>query len=154
MLLPCYSNASSLKHESTMVQIDAFERDLANLFKDIGRYPSSTEGLISLTNKPHLVSSWKGPYINKPTVPLDHWGNEYRYLFPSKYGDKNFDLYSYGKNKVDDHGQADDITNWKNISAKHYYPVRWAMQFALYLIAITALFFCLWKIASRFMRGI
>jgi general secretion pathway protein G len=149
-LMPNCSYATSLKHELTLVQIEAFEEEIASFKKDVGRYPTSTEGLDILIENPDRINSWKGPYINKAMIPLDHWGNKYQYIFPAKYGNKEYDLYSFGKDKVDDHGQNDDITNWEKISIKHYYPARWKMQIILFCIVCIVLFFLVWKLSLRF----
>lgn len=50
-----------------------------NKFKlDIGRYPTSDEGLSALVAPPLNVSGkWKGPYLDE--IPLDPWGSAYVY---------------------------------------------------------------------------
>ena len=86
------------------VALDAFE-------VDIGRYPTTAEGLKALVDQPSLSrpSSWKGPYINRG-VPNDPWGNQYVYTMPGKHNTEGFDLYSYGPDGQD--GGSDDIDNW------------------------------------------
>ena len=87
--------------------------DFANLntalaaFKiDNGRIPTAAEGLAVLTKSPggDLQKTWHGPYLDK--VPLDQWGNAYRYA-PS--GPATFDLTSAGPDGKFD--TPDDITN-------------------------------------------
>jgi general secretion pathway protein G len=71
---------------------------------DIGRYPANLQVL--LTN-PGGLKNWNGPYIKRR--PLDHWGKEYKYRYPSSHG-KDYDLYSVGPDGTE--GNGDDITNW------------------------------------------
>lgn len=69
---------------------------------DNGKYPSSLQDLIV---NPGGLNNWNGPYIKRK--PIDPWGNEYQYKYPSTHG-KDYDLYSLGPDKVE---SDDDITN-------------------------------------------
>jgi general secretion pathway protein G len=84
------------------VALDAFEID-------IGRYPSSSDGLKALVEKPSDAEGWQQPYI-KRDVPKDPWGNEYVYRYPGQYNEDGYDLYSFGPDRKQ--GGGDDITNW------------------------------------------
>lgn len=67
------------KSKTAAVQIADLDKSL-ELFKlDVGRYPSSDEGLEALVKKPGSVSGWNGPYL-KGGVPSDPWGHPYRYV--------------------------------------------------------------------------
>lgn len=101
-------------------QIEHFVRMLSLYRSDTGAYPTTEEGLIYLREKPNNINNWRGPYINK-IIPLDPWHKPYIYISPAKYGTKEYDLYSFGKNGRNDYGQQDDITNWQPIN-KTYYP--------------------------------
>ncbi|WP_312860695.1 type II secretion system protein GspG [Neoaquamicrobium sediminum] len=50
-----------------------------HLFIDVGRYPTQSEGLRALVEAPSGARSWSGPYLRGGAVPLDPWGQEYRY---------------------------------------------------------------------------
>ncbi|MFW2480046.1 MAG: type II secretion system major pseudopilin GspG, partial [Lentimonas sp.] len=67
---------------------------------DVGNYPSSEEGLQALIKAPAGKDSrWKGPYLKDAAVPLDPWGNPYKYLFPGSKnvnGAKGYDVWSLG----------------------------------------------------------
>ena len=67
------------KSKTAAVQIADIEKAM-ELFKlDVGRFPSSEEGLDALVKKPGSVTSgWSGPYL-KGTLPTDPWGKPYRY---------------------------------------------------------------------------
>lgn len=83
---------------------------------DIGKYPSTEEGLLALYDRPDSISEeiWKGSYLKKRTMPLDPWGKAYIYRYPtergSTYGGEPYDLYSAGPDGQPDTG--DDIRNW------------------------------------------
>ncbi|HEX4157905.1 MAG TPA: type II secretion system major pseudopilin GspG [Rhizomicrobium sp.] len=84
-----------------------------DLFKyDVGRYPTTQEGLEALVNAPEGVENWNGPYIKKTTKLADPWGHPYNYKFPGTHGGE-FDLYSYGAHA--DTAKNDEkppIANW------------------------------------------
>ena len=66
------------KSKTAAVQIADLDKSL-ELFKlDVGRYPSTEEGLEALIKRPGSVIGWSGPYL-KGGVPTDPWGNAYRY---------------------------------------------------------------------------
>jgi general secretion pathway protein G len=81
---------------------------------DVGRYPTTEEGLQALYIKPDAVdaSIWKGPYLKQATMPLDPWGHAYQYAYPSTHttGGEPYDLYSCGPSGVA--GGSDNIGNW------------------------------------------
>jgi general secretion pathway protein G len=91
-------------------QIDALDKALDSYRLDVGRYPTSEEGLQALSVAPSNESNWAGPYLKKG-VPLDPWGRPYIYVQPGTHGD--FDLLSYGKDgKEGGTGEDADITNY------------------------------------------
>lgn len=101
----------SAKSDTARLQIEELSAAL-DLYKlDVGRYPTTQEGLQVLVQAPPGVTRWNGPYLKKKTVPKDPWGNEYRYESPGKHGP--FDLYSYGAdNQEGGDGDNQDIVNW------------------------------------------
>jgi general secretion pathway protein G len=85
------------------VALDAFEID-------VGRYPTTVEGLRALVEKPAADSDgWQQPYMSG-NIPLDRWGNEFQYRCPGQYNPDGYDLYSFGPDGQ--MGGDDDITNW------------------------------------------
>jgi general secretion pathway protein G len=65
--------------KTAAVQIADLDKSL-ELFKlDVGRYPTTEEGLQALMVRPATVGIWSGPYLKGSTVPADPWGNPYRY---------------------------------------------------------------------------
>ena len=66
------------KSKTAGVQIADLDKSL-ELFKlDVGRYPTTEEGLDALVKRPGSVNGWTGPYL-KGGVPSDPWGHPYRY---------------------------------------------------------------------------
>ena len=79
---------------------------------EVGRYPSSDEGLQALVQEPSGAARWNGPYLKKTTVPKDPWGNDYQYRSPGENG--AYDLYSLGAdNAQGGDGENQDIVSWQ-----------------------------------------
>ena len=98
------------KQAAARVQIELLGTALDQLKLDVGRYPTTQEGLQTLQVNPGTVGSWEGPYLKKD-VPRDPWGNAYHYKSPGDHGE--YDLWSYGAdNAPDGTGEAADITSW------------------------------------------
>lgn len=76
-------------------QMEAFEKSLDTYRLDVGRYPTTEEGLQALITAPaSAAGKWNGPYLKKG-VPLDPWGNAYAYRAPGTRGD--YEIVSLGK---------------------------------------------------------
>ncbi len=79
---------------------------------DNGNFPTTEQGLEALASAPSsapVPSNWNGPYLEN--VPLDPWGNVYKYKCPGGSNKATYDLYSMGKDALE--GTDDDIKNWK-----------------------------------------
>lgn len=99
------------KSERTVAkaQIDALEKALDTFRIDVGRYPSTEEGLAALAKKPGSVTGWNGPYLKKD-VPMDPWGHPYQFRSPG--ATTEMELVSYGKDgQPGGTGENADITN-------------------------------------------
>jgi general secretion pathway protein G len=91
-------------------QIDSLGKSLDQFRLDTGHYPTSEEGLVSLTTRPANEPKWDGPYLSK-AVPMDPWGSAYIYKFPGEHGE--YDLISNGKDgQPGGVGEAADVTSW------------------------------------------
>ena len=78
------------KSKTASVQIADLDKSL-ELFKlDVGRYPTTEEGLDALMKRPGSVNGWNGPYL-KGELPKDPGGNAYRYANP---GNGSFVLFN------------------------------------------------------------
>ena len=100
------------KVKAARAQIELLSTSLDTYRLDVGRYPTSEEGLDALLRKPGSVDKWDGPYLKKD-VPLDPWGKAYVYKSPGDHGG-SFDLLSYGADGVSGgEGDNHDIASWE-----------------------------------------
>jgi general secretion pathway protein G len=94
----------------TRAQIEAFEKSLDTFRLDVGRYPTTEEGLNALmTAPPTAVAKWNGPYLKKG-VPADPWGHAYQYRAPGTKAE--YEIVSMGKDgQPGGAGEAADISS-------------------------------------------
>ncbi len=105
-----FSQIGKSEIKVTKAQIDALEKALDAYRLDVGRYPSTEQGLAALDARPNNEAKWQGPYLKK-AVPADPWGKPYQYRSPGEKGE--FDLFSFGKDgQAGGEGENADITNW------------------------------------------
>lgn len=105
-----FSQIGKSEIKATRAQIDGLGKAIDQFRLDVGRYPSTEEGLASLNTRPANLNKWDGPYLSK-SIPMDPWGNPYVYKSPGDHGD--YDLMSYGKDgRPGGDGEAADISNW------------------------------------------
>lgn len=91
-------------------QVDSLVKALGMFRIDVGRFPTTEEGLDALINKPADAAKWLGPYLEKG-VPTDPWGRPFQYRTPGTKGE--FDIVSYGKDgQPGGTGDAADVTNY------------------------------------------
>ena len=108
-----WDKISKGKQVAAMGQIGLFGTALDAFRLDIGRYPTTEEGLKALREKPSAADNWNGPYLPKE-IPLDPWKNAYVYKCPGEHGD--YDLISYGADKVEGgEGESQDVVSWKDL---------------------------------------
>jgi len=101
-----------------LADIAHLETQLELFCLDMGRYPTTEEGLRALYFPPEADDEgWKGPYVLKPTFE-DPWGNAYVYSSPGLHTDMPYEILSYGKNG-EEGGEGDDadITSWVEAQA-------------------------------------
>jgi len=107
------------KVKATQSQIALYTSTLEAFRLDMGRYPTTDEGLALLVYKPDDAavgaSRWKGPYM--PSIAKDGWGNSFQYKAPGEHGD--YDLWSYGgDNREGGEGYDADILSPGMAAAK------------------------------------
>ncbi|RTL33454.1 MAG: type II secretion system protein GspG [Burkholderiales bacterium] len=96
--------------KAARAQVDALSKALDQYRLDVGRYPSTEQGLAALVLKPADEPRWGGPYLSK-ALPKDPWGNDYQYRSPGDHGD--YDLLSLGRDgRPGGDGEDADITSW------------------------------------------
>ena len=96
------------KDQIAKIQITEIEGAIQLFSFDMGRNPTTAEGLESLVQNPGNNDSWKGPYLAK-ALPKDPWGRPYAYRCPGNNGE--YDVFSFGADGAE--GTEDDICSWK-----------------------------------------
>lgn len=108
-----FGKVGSSKQKAAKAQISLFETALDTYRLDVGRFPTSDQGLEALRKKPSEVDNWDGPYLPKE-IPRDPWGNPYEYRYPGEHGD--YDIISYGADGQPGGEDEDaDVVNWKSL---------------------------------------
>jgi general secretion pathway protein G len=108
-----FGKVSMAKQKTAKAQIELFGTALDAFRLDVGKYPTTEDGLKALREKPSGVEGWQGPYLPKE-IPLDPWNNAYIYKCPGEHGE--YDLISLGLDRVDGgEGENQDIVSWKDV---------------------------------------
>ncbi|RQX88321.1 type II secretion system major pseudopilin GspG [Burkholderia stagnalis] len=90
-----FANVDKSKETTAKAQIDVLSKAVDQLRLDIGRYPTTQEGLGLLMTPPaDGTPGWNGPYLKK-AVPVDPWGTPYQYASPGTHN-IDYDIVSYG----------------------------------------------------------
>jgi general secretion pathway protein G len=84
----------SSRAKTAHIQIESLVTAMELFHIDVGRYPSSTEGLAALVKSPGNITGWNGPYLAKGDVPQDPWGRPYIYQAGHNAG--SFEIKSLG----------------------------------------------------------
>ena len=101
------------RQKAAKAQITLFETALDTYRLDVGRYPTTDQGLEALRTKPDGAERWDGPYLPKE-IPMDPWGHPYEYRSPGEHGP--FDIISHGADgNAGGEEEDQDIVSWKNI---------------------------------------
>jgi general secretion pathway protein G len=106
-----WNKLSKGKQTAAKTQVETFGQALDSFRLDVGRYPTTTEGLNALITDPG-VDKWDGPYLKKGIVPNDPWNRPYQYQSPGAHGD--YDLFSYGLDGTQGgDGENKDVNSWE-----------------------------------------
>jgi len=98
------------KQSAARTQIEMLGQALDSYRLDVGRYPSTSEGLNALITNPG-AQGWDGPYLKKG-VPNDPWQKPYQYQSPGSHGD--YDLLSLGADgAAGGEGENKDVNSWE-----------------------------------------
>lgn len=105
-----FGRVGQSRQAAARVQIELLGAALDQFKLDVGRYPSTQEGIQALQQSPGNAPGWEGPYLKKD-VPRDPWGNPYQYRSPGEHGE--YDLASLGSDgAAGGDGEAADVTSW------------------------------------------
>jgi general secretion pathway protein G len=98
------------KQSAAKAQIELLGQALDQFRLDVGRYPTTPEGLNALAVNPG-ADKWEGPYLKKG-LPADPWDRPYQYQSPGTHGE--YDLWSYGRDgQPGGDGEDKDVTSWE-----------------------------------------
>jgi len=108
-----FGKVSVAKQKASKAQIELFGTALDTFRLDVGRYPTTEEGLKALREKPSGAELWQGPYLPKE-IPVDPWNKPYIYKCPGDHGD--YDLFTYGLDGAEGgEGENQDVVSWKDV---------------------------------------
>ncbi len=99
------SYLSKAKADISRIQLENISTSLDLFRLDMGRYPTTEEGLASLVRQPAAPANWKGPYIGGKEVPDDPWERPYVYARPA--GGGAFTLLTLGADGAEG-GESED----------------------------------------------
>jgi len=106
-----FGKLDNAKVKTAKAQIELISTALDTFHLDVGRYPTTEEGLEVLW-KDNGVKNWNGKYLPKP-LKNDPWGNKYFYKLPGSNGEE-YDLLSFGADgELGGDGQNEDISCWE-----------------------------------------
>ena len=110
LVVPAYlGRERKARSQAARTQIELLGTALDTFRLDIGRYPSSQEGL-NVLQEGRGIPGWDGPYLKKG-VPADPWGRPYLYVSPGEHG--VYDLFTYGADGAPGgDGDARDLASW------------------------------------------
>jgi general secretion pathway protein G len=101
-----FQKVGSAKVKVAGAQIELLSSALDTYRLDVGRYPTTEQGLNALRVEPENIKNWDGPYLAKNT-PLDPWDNHYIYKRPGENGD--YALYTLGRDaEIEGEGEDQD----------------------------------------------
>jgi len=100
-----FSKIGSSQVKVAGAQIELISSALDTYRLDVGRYPSTEQGLAALRKAPSGVKHWDGPYLSK-AIPNDPWENPYHYKVPGK--ENPYALYTLGRDRVEG-GESEDL---------------------------------------------
>lgn len=84
------------KRAKALSDLAALSSALSQFRLDVGRYPTTEEGLEGLRTAPADATGYRGPYTTK-SIPLDPWGFDYSYEYPGSGGGDSYLLMSFGQ---------------------------------------------------------
>lgn len=108
-----FGKVGKSRQRAAKAQISLFETALDTYRLDVGRYPTTEQGLEALRADPGDSERWDGPYLEKE-IPVDPWGHAYVFECPGENAE--YELVSLGADgQAGGEGEDADIVNWKDL---------------------------------------
>jgi general secretion pathway protein G len=110
-----FQHVGAAKDATARSQMEMLGAALDAYRLDNGTYPTTSEGLAALWEKPATADlpNWRGPYLRK-AVPLDPWGHAYQFVSPGTVNVNGYDLLTYGRDgQPGGEGEDADIAAWE-----------------------------------------
>ena len=104
-----FGKVGKSKQNAARSQAALFETALDTYRLDVGKYPTTEQGLQALRTKPGGEEKWDGPYLSK-ALPKDPWGHPYVYKLTDN---GEVEIISLGANGTEG-GEGED----KDISSR------------------------------------
>lgn len=120
-------------YEFGMAYMRLLQEQLIKYQQDTGSFPKTLEVM-------KCVKTANRACVNYNAA--DPWGHEWIYMYPAKYGNLEFDLYSKGADGKDDFGKNDDISNWNGINY-WVYNKKLMIEQIIIIIALCSPLICL-----------
>lgn len=79
---------------TAQLQIETVAAAIETYRSDVGRYPTSSEGLRALVSSPSPEANWLGPYVRSAEALADPWGRQLIYESPDN--GSSFSILTYG----------------------------------------------------------
>lgn len=87
---------SRARAKSAQLQLETVASSIEMFRADVGRYPTSEEGLKALISEPAEAEGWTGPYLRGSKDLKDPWGEAISY---EPVGDNQFQVVSLGADR-------------------------------------------------------
>lgn len=105
------------KPQVTRQQVRNTSTAIQSFKLDLGRYPTTEEGLSVLITKsdgaPNM-DKWDGPYLERKALPMDGWGVPLQYRAPAREEGFEFEIFSLGADNAEGgEGENKDIFSWE-----------------------------------------
>ena len=101
-----FGNVDKSKVKTAETQVKMLRGALQTFRLDVGRYPTTGEGLASLIKEPAEINDvWGGPYL-EDQLPKDPWNHPYQYKGEST-NLQGFELYSFGADGKEGWGRTE-----------------------------------------------
>ena len=102
----------SSQTKTAKIQAVALQQKLDIFRLDVGRYPTTAEGLAALATRPANAPGWNGPYVSNEML-IDPWNNPFQYANPGPNG--GLQIFSLGADNArgGDGNNADIVVDIK-----------------------------------------